>query len=807
MIKPGLLLCVLALGIGVSVGQGLTIPVPDTIMLPDSLGPLRPPYHVAFGSSTDNIYVASESSDIIVVDGNTFQRIERIYTGVGVGDAMLVDQHNRLYVSHPSQGRIGVIDCATNTIVGSIQGGTRPKLLCYSSGSDKLYCGDTIDHTVTVIDCAADTVRKVISVGRGLTAMAYDPTTSKVYAATRDAVRAISCSGDSVVSTISAVKAARGLCINQRRQKLYVVGRDNPRPDTIYVISTESDSLIAEMVDSVRVGLVASCLVCNEATDRLYGTVDAGVMKLEEFDCSGDTLIRSKSVTSNITTAGLICDTTHGRLYYLHSSDGWVRLLVVDCATLGFVRLLGVGTSPIDFQVDSTGHRLMSACGRRDWSDVSRLEEFDYGGDSIYMREAVPLSGWTQAMVHNPATNRLYCGWGGGSSVLDERTNCVVGQVFRAGRELTCSPTSRKFYFPTQGGIGVMDALTDSVLKVIAIGNCDWADYDPFPCWCPDGDKLYLYDGANGYITVIDCHTDSAVREIDVNDLVGGFQCLDNGRMLCNVSSRLDLIDTRTDSIVVDSAIAGVYAVAHTGDGNKVYLVRYDRLEVRSSSTLSLLSTISWPQGGGNGSFLVYSDTTRKLYWFKADDSALVIDATSDTVVARMNPCTRYNCACLDHTGRYLFHTAYADSTVSLRVLDTRSDSLVGSYPNVWDACTMQSSPEQHCIYIGCIDMILAYPDVPPGVEETPNAEMRALKSGPTVVREVLVLNELGTRSELSDNSVMSRAALLDVGGRKVIDLRSGANDVRALAPGVYFVRTAQAQAQAQAVRKIVLTE
>jgi hypothetical protein len=37
-----------------------------------------------------------------------------------------------------------------------------------------------------------------------------------------------------------------------------------------------------------------------------------------------------------------------------------------------------------------------------------------------------------------------------------------------------------------------------------------------------------------------------------------------------------------------------------------------------------------------------------------------------------------------------------------------------------------------------------------------------------------------------------------------VMDLRPGANDVRALAPGVYFVRTAQAQAQA--IRKIVIT-
>jgi len=30
-------------------------------------------------------------------------------------------------------------------------------------------------------------------------------------------------------------------------------------------------------------------------------------------------------------------------------------------------------------------------------------------------------------------------------------------------------------------------------------------------------------------------------------------------------------------------------------------------------------------------------------------------------------------------------------------------------------------------------------------------------------------------------------AALLDISGRRVMDLKPGANDVRALAPGVYF--------------------
>jgi len=82
-------------------------------------------------------------------------------------------------------------------------------------------------------------------------------------------------------------------------------------------------------------------------------------------------------------------------------------------------------------------------------------------------------------------------------------------------------------------------------------------------------------------------------------------------------------------------------------------------------------------------------------------------------------------------------------------------------------------------------------------VEEAPSAEA-GMTVAATVVRGVLFL------SRSLDPSIPR--SLLDVSGRKVLDLKPGANDVRALAPGVYFVREAQAQAQAQVVRKIVVT-
>ena len=73
-----------------------------------------------------------------------------------------------------------------------------------------------------------------------------------------------------------------------------------------------------------------------------------------------------------------------------------------------------------------------------------------------------------------------------------------------------------------------------------------------------------------------------------------------------------------------------------------------------------------------------------------------------------------------------------------------------------------------------------------------------------TIIRNVL---------SLPPTSAVDREAsraLLDVSGRKVLDLHSGANDVRALAPGVYFVRSEPTAVSrgpsAVSVRKVVVT-
>jgi hypothetical protein len=83
---------------------------------------------------------------------------------------------------------------------------------------------------------------------------------------------------------------------------------------------------------------------------------------------------------------------------------------------------------------------------------------------------------------------------------------------------------------------------------------------------------------------------------------------------------------------------------------------------------------------------------------------------------------------------------------------------------------------------------------LPPGITDRSMRKLGAVRIAPTIVRAVLHLP--GTEM----TNAQYPMTLLDVTGRRVMDLQPGDNDVRHLSPGVYFVR------QASSVHKVVLT-
>jgi YVTN family beta-propeller protein len=106
-------------------------------------------------------------------------------------------------------------------------------------------------------------------------------------------------------------------------------------------------------------------------------------------------------------------------------------------------------------------------------------------------------------------------------------------------------------------------------------------------------------------------------------------------------------------------------------------------------------------------------------------------------------------------------------------------------------ASLMAHNPVQNRVYVLNMDgwsVSVIRDSAPGGVEEShePLATIRNLE--PTIVRGVLLMPRDMTEIRSGISGRVPRPVLLDASGRKVIDLHPGANDVRSLAFGVYFV-------------------
>jgi hypothetical protein len=142
---------------------------------------------------------------------------------------------------------------------------------------------------------------------------------------------------------------------------------------------------------------------------------------------------------------------------------------------------------------------------------------------------------------------------------------------------------------------------------------------------------------------------------------------------------------------------------------------------------------------------------------------------------------------CHDRINNKLYCAHYTYGYVT--VIDCASDRVIktihltGETP---EPCAFTWNPVQNRIYVADKEQgkVAVLRDSMTGVEEgrPPSVPGPASYVGPTVVRNVLHLLEA---SGLEPQA----ASLLDIAGRAVLSLKPGANDVRHLPAGAYFIR------------------
>jgi YVTN family beta-propeller protein len=752
--------------ISVSLGQW----VETTIPLPDSISGLRSVGAIQFRSANHAMYVGGDGR-LIVVDAATREKL------AGVGLPGWVDMmcsstaSNKLYCASRGGQSVYVVDCATNHYVRAVRLSGDPREMCYVAAEDKVYFAIPSSNSVQVLDCASDSIVATLDSLPSASDVCYNPVLNRVYSAqsASDEVAVLDCVADTLIRTIwvRGVEPT-GLCYDSATNCVYTA---NNTSATSSVIDCAGDSVVR----IVAVG--------DKPWDLLAGPEG-------KMFCSGDgpTLtVIDGSETRTIPVGYLYrwsYDPVNRKIY--HASWNANDLAVLDAVGESvLVRVaLGEGTGSLCYDPD----------GNSTWSGGDeRANVGVIDGATNQVTQTLWCGIFRPGVLrYNPVNHHMYCleeGWNSPNNhlvVIDGDSNRVL-RILPAGGScdsMLWNPVNNKLYISNSGDntVSIVDCTSDSIVATLN-SRSDW----PNGSCCSDGGKVYVCNDGGG-VTVIDPVGDSVRKLIDVGRNPWGI-CYDRTDNKVYVGTwngdPVRVIDVNTDSVVDSIAVGFPYqSVSWNKSHNKVYVSSFDDRHVAvidcvADTVLKVMAIAS------SGLGQAYCDSMNdKVYFADAGNATLrILDPATDSLYKALDAGA---VGAMVDNGRpgsvhRLFSTGYPANSVA--ALSGTGDSVlylvrVGEEPSV-----LAWNPVHSWVYVSnyaSSSITVLRDTLPVGVEDAqPQASSHKLQA--TVVRGVLFVTE--------DEGPGTKNELLDVSGRKVLDLRPGANDVRALAPGVYFIR------------------
>jgi len=464
------LLCALALGI-VFVSTGSPQYLEAVIMLPDTLGPLNGPYHLAWDENPAHprLYIGGEadSGGVIVAEAITCERLARIPTGP-VKALCFVPSHGKLYVANARSDTLKVVDCSTNQVVSKVRIASEAPVLQYNHLNDRLYCGGT---SVTAVDCAADTVVHTIAVAAKV--FAFDSTDNTLYAGSDGPLAVIDCAADSVIATLPRIDSAGALCYNPTAGKVYATSGD-----TLYAVRTQYDSIVA----ALYFGGLVQMLTCNPIRNRIYFVDGISWEYLRSVDCASDSAVLRSDIGKF--PYSLACNAARNLVYF----GSYCAVVLLD------------GTSDGDLKWITT--ESSSGCG---WSP---------GLDRLFCPPVV-------REYPNPVQLCLFTTVDGSGDTLDGFFPLTM-----YASSITLDTVYNRLYFPYPslllGCVGTVDCNRNVVTRYRLVPGAQAV------CYNPNNDYLYWseYDDQTGLsvVRVYDCISESVVKAIPVNGWVRAFR-------------------------------------------------------------------------------------------------------------------------------------------------------------------------------------------------------------------------------------------------------------------------------------------
>jgi len=389
-------------------------------------------------------------------------------------------------------------------------------------------------------------------------------------------------------------------------------------------------------------------------------------------------------------------------------------------------------------------------------------------------------------MVHNPAGNKLYL------FCYERREVLVLDSAFGTTKHIRLGNTGHyalpvldqalnRIYAVGSYRFRVIDCNTDSVVA----GRNTPGITLPIPVFVPYLNKLYVFDGAGRHDSVFayDGLRDELYPILHQTD-TARYALYDprSNRVFfaCRAAPAVRALDPLTDSVVKTFDFTGgsIHGrMALDLDLGRLYYT--DRSPNRTNTLFTIDLLADSVVASTNLPFCIdemfLNRRLGKLYMCSQDTArVLVYDCNKGVLLGTFE--ADYLRTGLMNDRNDKLYLGYGE------VVDCRYDAIVAVLPpDSLDPISMAWDAIDNRVFQAVKSRLYVYRDDLTGIADAPVGPQKHRYA--TIVRGVLSLPgaECGTPE--------TRSVLLDICGRKVLDLSPGRNDVRMLPVGVYFIR------------------
>jgi DNA-binding beta-propeller fold protein YncE len=747
------------------------------VVIGDTLGGIGGTSGIVVNPISGNVYI--ESHPVQIFNPVTLEKLRGPKNAAGT--VVFCPSFGKGYVLDDS---LLILDAAADTAVGKavLPYAFVPDVAAWCPTPGRLYLGSSsYYHTqLVVFDPEGDSVTKTIELGHPVGALAWDSVRNRLYigpASDTGLLRVLDCNADTLLPDVPiGTNRIISLTLSTGSNKLYCAGNGH---GNVFIVSTDSLTAIG-IVPGLRPG---SGYVYSPATDRLYCP---GVDTLFVVDCQGDTIRTRRCVPAALPAVSSM----DGKVYLGRSDSAQVQVLDSNDSLVGSIPIPAAPTCAIIALRFWPGRNQLYGVASND--DLAFV--IDAAADTVAGKVSYAVYR-PERMVHNPAGNKLYLRSRSRSDllVLDSTFGPPKRILGAAGShaELVLDPALNRLYVTYRGHLRVVDCNADSMIQNLHMYGIN----EDIPVLVPYLNKLYVFFGSTEVGDSVYAYDGLRERLSSALYLTDGVTCAvydpRSNRIFfgSDDAPTIRVLDPLTDSIVKTFDLGGRSyrgKMAVNVDLGRLYYTDYKlglfTIDVLADSVLAS-ETLPWKID------TMFLDRRLQKLYLCSEDTArvLVFDCRKGSIVDTILASYRYD-GLLNERNDKLYLKFGA-------VVDCRYDSVVTMLPDSLSPLSMAWDAIANRVFQATTSRLYVYRDDPYGVEEGPTVPLKRRHA--TIVRGVLLLPREGLR-----------AALLDISGRKVLDLQPGPNDVRKLAPGIYFVHSQPSAVgrQPSAVTKVVVT-